>query len=86
MLWGTLGGKGCNRVKLSTDIGTHSHSNLLTLSLQKVPAMYNIIETVRQLNGTAVGRQIGSCKLAMVYGNGGIFSSSAVAILGKDIT
>jgi hypothetical protein len=48
-----------------------------------VPAIYNIIEAIRQLNGNAVGRQIDDCKRALVYGNGGIFSSSAVAILEK---
>lgn len=49
----------------------------------EVPAMYNIVEAIQQLGGIAGERQI--CpkpKRALVYGNGGIFSASSVAILG----
>ena len=49
----------------------------------ETPAMYNIIEAVTQLSGKAAGRQVPNCRRALVYGNGGIFSASAVAILGK---
>ncbi|KAJ3294851.1 hypothetical protein HDU76_006916 [Blyttiomyces sp. JEL0837] len=48
----------------------------------EVPAMYNIIEAFKQLQGTADKRQIKKARRALVYGNGGIFSHSAVAILG----
>jgi acetyl-CoA acetyltransferase len=49
----------------------------------EVPAMYNILEAVCQLGGEAGARQvIPRPKRALVYGNGGIFSASAVAILG----
>lgn len=44
--------------------------------------MFNITEAVAQLNKQASRRQITNCKRALVYGNGGIFSASAVAILG----
>ena len=47
--------------------------------------MYNIIEAVDQISGTAEGRQVPSCRRALVYGNGGIFSHSSVAILGKPV-
>ncbi|CAJ1958860.1 unnamed protein product [Cylindrotheca closterium] len=62
----------------------NTHGGLLCYGAPwEVPAMYNIIEACQQLNENAVGRQIDDCKRALVYGNGGIFSSSAVAILGK---
>jgi acetyl-CoA acetyltransferase len=50
----------------------------------EVPAMYNVIEAVRQLRGEAAARQITPRpRKALVYGNGGIFSASSVAILGS---
>ena len=47
--------------------------------------MYNVIEAVKQLNSEVdtTDRQIPNCRRALVYGNGGIFSASAVAILGS---
>lgn len=46
-------------------------------------AMYNIIESVRQLTGraAAAGSTSHTVKNALVYGNGGVLSASAVAIL-----
>jgi hypothetical protein len=49
----------------------------------EVPAMYNIIEACEQLTGQASHRQVPMARRALVYGNGGIFSASSVAILGK---
>ncbi|KAJ3241412.1 hypothetical protein HDU78_001825 [Chytriomyces hyalinus] len=49
----------------------------------EVPAMYNIIEAFHQLTNTAGDRQVANARRALVYGNGGIFSHSAVAILGN---
>ncbi|KAI9330002.1 hypothetical protein BDR26DRAFT_912625 [Obelidium mucronatum] len=49
----------------------------------EVPAMYNIIEAFHQLSNTAGSRQVQNARRALVYGNGGIFSHSAVAILGN---
>ncbi|KAJ3221674.1 hypothetical protein HDU81_010393, partial [Chytriomyces hyalinus] len=49
----------------------------------EVPAMYNIIEAFYQLTNTAGDRQVANARRALVYGNGGIFSHSAVAILGN---
>lgn len=55
----------------------------------EVPAMYNVIEAVAQLTGTAGDRQLRGLKKkpkrALVYGNGGIFSASSVAILGDGV-
>lgn len=49
----------------------------------EAPATYNIVEAVQQLRHTAGPRQIKDARRALVYGNGGIFSASAVAILGR---
>jgi hypothetical protein len=43
--------------------------------------MHSLIEAVAQLRGEAAGRQVPGAKRALVYGNGGVFSASAVAIL-----
>ena len=51
----------------------------------EVPAMFNVIEAVRQLRRTAEDRQVNGARRALVYGNGGIFSASAVAILGRAV-
>ena len=60
----------------------NTHGGLLCFGAPwEVPAMYNIIEAVYQLRGQAKGRQIQDCRRALVYGNGGILSASAVAIL-----
>ena len=64
----------------------NTHGGLLCYGAPwEVPAMYNIIEAVQQLRGTARGRQLEECRRALVYGNGGIFSASSVAILAKSL-
>ncbi len=47
----------------------------------EAPAMYSLVEAVQQLRGQAGGRQVQGARRALVYGNGGVFSASAVAIL-----
>lgn len=47
--------------------------------------MYNIIEACEQIRGAAGPRQVPSVRRGLVYGNGGIFSHSAVAILAKAV-
>lgn len=52
----------------------------------EVPAMYNITEAIAQLSEEAGDRQLTPVpKRALVYGNGGIFSASSVAILISDL-
>ena len=64
----------------------NTHGGLLAFGAPwEVPAMYNIIEAFKQLKGLAEERQITNASRALVYGNGGIFSHSAVAILGNGI-
>jgi acetyl-CoA acetyltransferase len=60
----------------------NTHGGLLGFGAPwEVPAMISLVEAVAQLRGEAAGRQVeGACR-ALVYGNGGIFSASAVAIL-----
>ena len=44
--------------------------------------MHSIIEACEQLSGRAgADRQVPGARRALVYGNGGIFSHSAVAVL-----
>jgi hypothetical protein len=60
----------------------NTHGGLLCYGAPwEVPAMFNIVETVDQLQGQSQGRAIGNCRRALVYGNGGVLSASAVAIL-----
>ena len=62
----------------------NTHGGLLAFGAPwEVPAMYNIIEAFMQLTDQASNRQIPHASRALVYGNGGIFSHSAVAILGN---
>eukprot|EP01027_Heterolobosea_sp_BB2_P020672 GEZU01029524.1.p1 GENE.GEZU01029524.1~~GEZU01029524.1.p1 ORF type:complete len:457 (+),score=119.88 GEZU01029524.1:38-1372(+) len=70
----------------------NTHGGLLAFGAPwEVPAMYNIIEAVAQLRGEVATRpgadpnqQVPNARRALVYGNGGIFSASAVAILGRN--
>ncbi|KAI9014891.1 thiolase-like protein [Gaertneriomyces semiglobifer] len=63
----------------------NTHGGLLAFGAPwEVPAMYNIIEAFEQLTHRAgPARQVRNARRALVYGNGGIFSASAVAILGS---
>eukprot|EP01031_Cornospumella_fuschlensis_P032082 gene32082-38798_t len=63
----------------------NTHGGLLGFGAPwETPAMYNVIEAVAQLRGEADSRQLDRCQTALVYGNGGIFSASSVAILQKN--
>jgi len=60
----------------------NTHGGLLAFGAPwEVPAMYNIIEAFAQVTGRADDRQVPNARRALVYGNGGIFSASAVAVL-----
>lgn len=75
-----------NKILTADQFPINTHGGLLAFGAPwEVPAMYNVIEAVQQLNNTVENkeRQIKNCKRALVYGNGGIFSASAVAILGN---
>jgi acetyl-CoA acetyltransferase len=51
------------------------------------PGMYGIfllIEAVRQLRGESDVRQVADARLALVHGTGGVLSSAATCILGRD--
>ena len=73
------------------DFPVNTHGGLLAFGAPwETPAMHSIVEAVMQLtdlNGTNrdadKARQVPNAKHALVYGNGGIFSASAVAILGR---
>lgn len=74
-------------LKLPSDFfPVNTHGGLLGYGAPwEVPAMFNVIEAVHQLKGTAKGRQLENCQKALVYGNGGVLSASAVAILSKSL-
>lgn len=73
-----------NGVLSPSDFPVNTHGGLLAFGAPwETPAMYNVIEAVAQLRGQAKERQVPHCRRALVYGNGGIFSASAVAILGR---
>ena len=60
----------------------NTHGGLLAFGAPwEAPALYNVVEAYEQLTGAAGARQIPGARRALVYGNGGIFSASAVAIL-----
>ncbi len=48
--------------------------------------MFPMIEAVRQLRGTAGARQQPDPKVALVHGNGGVFSSQVTLVLGTEET
>lgn len=63
----------------------NTHGGLMCFAAPwETPAMYNIIEATAQLTGKAADRQVPNAKTALVYGNGGVFSSSSVAILSNE--
>ena len=60
----------------------NTHGGLLCFGAPwEVPAMFGVVEAVDQITGRSSGRPIGDCRRALVYGNGGVLSASAVAIL-----
>lgn len=62
----------------------NTHGGLLCYGAPfAVPAIFNIVEAYRQLTLSSRGRQLDDPRRSLVYGNGGILSSSAVAILEK---
>lgn len=68
-----------------TEFPINTHGGLLCFGAPwETPAMYNIIEATAQLTGAAADRQVRNAKTALVYGNGGVFSSSSVAILSNE--
>lgn len=69
-----------------SDFPVNTHGGLLAFGAPwEVPAMYNIIEACEQVSGHAGDRQVKGARRALVYGNGGIFSHSAVAVLAAPV-
>eukprot|EP01083_Nonionella_stella_P097378 273708_1 len=68
------------------DFPINTHGGLLMFGAPwEVPAMYCILEAVDQISNKAGDRQVDECRRALVYGNGGIFSHSSVAILSEPV-
>ena len=67
-------------------LNVNTHGGLLSFGAPwEVPAAFNIIEGVQQITGRAENRQVSGARRALVYGNGGIFSASAVALLQRPV-
>eukprot|EP00884_Botryococcus_braunii_P009877 jgi/Botrbrau1/18891/Bobra.177_2s0049.1 len=74
---------GAASVAAQNTFPVNTHGGLLGFGAPwEVPAFYNVIEMVAQLRGNAGGRQVAGARTALVYGNGGVFSASAVSVLG----
>lgn len=64
----------------------NTHGGLLSFGAPwECPAIFSVYEAVRQLTRSAGAQQVPNARRALVYGNGGIFSSSAVAILSRPV-
>jgi len=61
----------------------NTHGGLLGFGAPwEVPALFSVVEACEQLTGRAASeRQLSRCRSAVVYGNGGVFGASAVAVL-----
>ena len=79
---GVVGKLPQDEVMVQDALPVNTHGGLLGFGAPwEVPAMYAVIEAVEQLRGEAEGRQLARARSALVYGNGGVFSAAAVAIL-----
>ncbi len=85
--WETGGDKPGPLTYSPTSFPVNTHGGLLAFGAPwEVPAMYSVFEAVAQLTHSAGNeRQVMNARRALVYGNGGIFSASAVAILGRAV-
>jgi acetyl-CoA acetyltransferase len=60
----------------------NTHGGLLGFGAPwEAPAMHGIVEAVAQLRGGCGARQVAGAKRAVCYGNGGVFSAAAVAVI-----
>lgn len=63
----------------------NTHGGLLCFGAPwEVPALFNVIEAVKQMRGIANKRQIPNVNRALIYGNGGILSASSIVLLEND--
>jgi len=73
----------------ATEFPVNTHGGLLAFGAPwEVPALFSIVEACEQLTlaATEGERQVPDCKTAAVYGNGGVFTASAVAILRSNLS
>ena len=72
-----------NAFRSKSLVPINTHGGLLAHGAPyECPAVFSVIEAVRQLRGEASGRQV-SASHALVYANGGTFSHAAVVILNR---
>ena len=69
---------------LSGSLPCNTHGGLLSYGHSGAAGgMFHVIEAVRQLRGTAEGRQVDGAELAFVHGDGGILSAHCSLVLGR---
>lgn len=60
----------------------NTHGGLLGFAAPwEAPAIFSVVEAVRQLRGTAGARQVPNVRNALVHGNGGVLTHEAIVIL-----
>jgi acetyl-CoA acetyltransferase len=69
-------------IELGGSLPVNTHGGLL--SQAHLGGMFHINEAVRQIRGTAGPRQVPNAKNTIVTGNGGLFSSQTMMILGDE--
>ncbi|MDP2661544.1 MAG: hypothetical protein Q8R28_12525, partial [Dehalococcoidia bacterium] len=72
------------RLALGSKIPVNTHGGLL--SHAHVGGIFHLIEAVKQLRGECGPRQVPDAKVALVIGNGGVFSICGAMLLGKGMT
>lgn len=71
-------------MRLGSDLPVNTHGGLLSHGQPgSAGGIFHLIEAVRQLRGTADGRQLDAARVILVHGNAGTMASHVTMLLGK---